>query len=258
MGPYGEVAVLAEAGDIRELVELDQRLFGQHHALSVEEAARMHAHGALLAIRDAGGRMVAEAQVVTTPIPGAVESLLRALPSGCGYFAGVAVDPAHRGRGLAIALSRAIDKLLRDAGADSSWATVRAENLASLRNLTEEGYVVVGYAPRYYPGDGLGSARLVLLKILAGASSPARSGATAALARLNPQADRSVLIPVDGEHADAAAHAQIKAVLANGFIGVGVERLDSGGRMIFEKPDEVGDKLLLTRRDEAAEHIHKC
>lgn len=217
-----QIEAVTTAEGIAEMAELDAKLFGPHKALSPAELLRIGQHGLLLGIRDDAGVMVAEAQLITEPIPGADEPLVRLLPNESGYFEGFAVTPAYNGQGLGLGLVQAVSRSLGELGKSDVWATVRTENAPSLKNLFKAGYQVIGHAKDYYPG----SDRLVVWRSLL----PRQ-------VQQPGQTTDAVIIEVQpGDEVDLVANKRITSLLAAGFVGVNLQRNGDKTVLLFQQP----------------------
>jgi ribosomal protein S18 acetylase RimI-like enzyme len=223
------VEVLSRQADIVEMADLDKRLFGEHKALSTEELRRIQQHGALLAIRDSIGCMIAEAQVITKAIPDAPEPLVQVLPDNYGYFEGFGVAPGHQGTGVGSAAMYAVEAFARQENKTDMWATVRVENMPSVGRLTHGGYRIVAYNPEYYKGEGLAGARLILHKVLDTAEGSVQSISVST---------ELIKIPVQaGDDVDLRAHKAVQHAFDTGYIGVGASRDMSQSYLLLGKPD---------------------
>ncbi len=234
---------------IPEMAELDRRLFGVHKALSEEELGVIYQHGKLLAIRDEFGQMIAEAQVLTSPIPDADEPLVQVLPESSGYREGSAVDNEHRGKNLGVAIARAAEVVMRAEGKRDAWGSVRIENAASIRNLTKEGFLIIGYCENYYQGEGLEGARIIVRKdFQTGPNSLSQLDVSPSESllmtpgRIIEDGVESIKVPVvAGDAIDPAVHQMIKEVLSADFIGIGMVRDGSVSAISFVRQDSYGD-----------------
>lgn len=219
---FVEIVPHDDLDTLAEMAELDQILFGEHKSLTRQELKNTQEHGELMAIRDEGGRMIAEAQVIIAATPDAEEPLVKVLPQKSSYLEGYAVTPEYRGTGTGIAILRAIESISREANKEDIWATVRVENAASIRNLTKEGYQIIGYAADYYGDEGLSGARLVMRKNLAEDENPLP---------LPTGYQEAHKIPVKvGDEPDLQAHKAILKSLNEGYIGTWIERDESSGQ----------------------------
>jgi ribosomal protein S18 acetylase RimI-like enzyme len=227
------------ASGAAEMAEFDKRLFGEHKALSAEDLLQINNNGELVAVRDAEGSMVGEGQVITSAISDAEEPLVRELPSDAGYFEGFAVAPEHQGKGVSVALARAIETKIRQAGKKDAWATVRVENLPSVAALTKEGYVIIGYDQDYYEGESLTGARLIVRKDL--------DKQDADHLDLTPGTD-VIRVPVPaGDDVDAEAHERVQQALGDGYVGVRTERDGEVSYIVFAKTSDIADEDYQSR-----------
>jgi ribosomal protein S18 acetylase RimI-like enzyme len=226
------------AAQIPEVWALERRLAGAHACSTLDQAHLMYEHGALLAIRNDDGAMIAEAQLITERIPESRRALTCHLPDQAGYFEGFAVDPAHRGRGHGAALVVAAGEVIRAAGKRESWATARVENGPSIRDLTRAGYRIIGYSDTYYADTDREGARLVLWT---GFDTVPRA-ATA-------ESGESIMIPVGGgDEGDPQARARVQEALATGCVGVGIHRRGGDGSMLVFRRTEPELRALTAGR----------
>lgn len=80
----------------------------------------------------------------------------------------LAVDPAHRRKGLGAALLADYHARARERGAAESFLEVAADNLPALELYCAAGYVQQGRRPRYYTAPGRAAVdALILRKMLA-------------------------------------------------------------------------------------------
>lgn len=255
------VEVIAD-DQIQEMAELDKQLFGEHKALSIEDLRRVRSHGALLAVRDTEtSQMIAEGQAIAEAITDAEEPLVRNLPETSGYFEGFAVAPEERGTGVGIAIMRGVETVISKEGKTDIWATVRVENAPSMRNLTKEGYQVVGYSADYYEGEDLSGVRLVLRKDLVDPKIAASESDAPQPVRTNeadaPENSEIIIPVVAGDEIDANAHKLVKNALEAGYIGVDVMRGKDGQAYIIFRPSAtVGDIQAQTRRQGQQQFLH--
>lgn len=199
--------------DLLEMAALDAVLFGGHQALCYADLRRIRAHGLLLQARDRNGGMVGEAQMIFAAIPDAKETLVAALPPAAAYLEGYAVHPSHRGCGLGAALIAAALGRAGERNKGEVWATVRVENVASLRLLLSAGFMVIAYSDRYYDEPHLRGARLVLWSTLL---PPGRPTTRTHAARTQA---REVTIR-SGDAVDSVAHRAVALALEEMFVGV--------------------------------------
>ncbi|RRO88564.1 hypothetical protein CXF40_10990, partial [Corynebacterium bovis] len=150
-GPAGTTATadVATAADAPALVRLYDEVYGGHYPLPFgRDVATVRAytgdpsvHWAV--IRDDAGLPVASALVHTDP------------PHRTGVLAGIAVHPAHRGRGLADAVTGAACAAAVDAGTvDSLYATVRLRSPGPRHVVLNQGFRPAGILPGAALVDG--------------------------------------------------------------------------------------------------------
>ncbi|MDK8511430.1 GNAT family N-acetyltransferase [Corynebacterium bovis] len=142
-------ADVATAADAPALVRLYDEVYGGHYPLPFgRDVATVRAytgdpsvHWAV--IRDDAGLPVASALVHTDP------------PHRTGVLAGIAVHPAHRGRGLADAVTGAACAAAVDAGTvDSLYATVRLRSPGPRHVVLNQGFRPAGILPGAALVDG--------------------------------------------------------------------------------------------------------
>ncbi|MEL4152428.1 GNAT family N-acetyltransferase, partial [Corynebacterium bovis] len=142
-------ADVAAAADAPALVRLYDEVYGGHYPLPFgRDVATVRAytgdpsvHWAV--IRDDAGLPVASALVHTDP------------PHRTGVLAGIAVHPAHRGRGLADAVTGAACAAALDAGTvDSLYATVRLRSPGPRHVVLNQGFRPAGILPGAALVDG--------------------------------------------------------------------------------------------------------
>lgn len=153
---------LESAKSQQQLVEakaLDDLAFGPHLGISMEELIEIVNHGAVLLLKDLDGKLIAESQVITSPI-----SQHTILEQDEAYNYGTAVHPDYQNKGIAQILFNAQETVAIKAGKSRNTLTARLENAQSLRGRFKAGYQIVGYdANRYGPFEQ-GGARLVMEK----------------------------------------------------------------------------------------------
>jgi ribosomal-protein-alanine N-acetyltransferase len=138
-GFFKGVLRLLALSDLRELWELDLRIFTDGEAYEADTFRYLLMHPATLArqIRDENGRMCAFAI-------GVIEE------DRIGHVTTIGVSPDHRRHGLARLLMLELEKGFAARGISTMRLEVRASNLAAQRLYEQIGFAVVRRMIRYY------------------------------------------------------------------------------------------------------------
>lgn len=234
----------ASKNDIPEIKALDDLAFGigtanAHQGVSPQELEHIIDNGAIALLRSPEGTLIAESQIITSPI--------REHPSldlGEAYLYGTAIHPAFQHHGLAQPLFFVQEHVARAAGKQSVGLTARVENMKSVRARLKFGFQIVDYSPTEYGPAEEDGARLILKKALNGPNVPMDITETAAKIMCGhiPLVDCAndlkafgtemlAVKVIAGDKVFLPAHAIISIVLQNGYRGVGVLKASEYGEL---------------------------
>jgi GNAT superfamily N-acetyltransferase len=161
LGITSRVEIAQSLSQLEEARALDDLAFGIHQGITMDELIKIKNHGAVLLLRDAGGALIGESQVITSPI-----SQHSHLAPDEAYNYGTAIHPELQNHGLAQILFKAQEAVAIAAGKTRGTLTARLENAQSLRGRFKAGFQIVGYDPNCYGTFESGGARLFLEKDL--------------------------------------------------------------------------------------------
>jgi ribosomal protein S18 acetylase RimI-like enzyme len=168
LGDNFRITVLNRGEDLERSAELDALAFEGQVGADAEYFGKIALHGFALGIEDETGDLLAQAHVVTEPIPDAMEPGVVYLRPGHAYFEGLSTHPEARGRGLGQVLIKAVDIVLEAHAKYTEkthiLTTIRPTNYASLRTFTSCGYAGVGFAYDYYTVPGVYGDRILFSK----------------------------------------------------------------------------------------------
>lgn len=262
-----EIITNPESPLIVEVAALDKELFGPHKSLSAEGFARIVENGGVLFTHmDSEGAVISEASLVLNPGVSAETSLERNLPGWLGYCDGAAVSKEYRGKGLQKRLLQAREIASKEVGKDATGASVRHRNLASIRSMLKEGYVMIADAPQYY-GDAPEDSRVFMLKEFS-AGNPLNAlnsdedgledalKGTALLSevpsKIECKQDVISLAVEQSDEVDSTYNAAVGQLLSNGYIGVACKDID-----IADSDSERSSAMVFLRLESLPEDTRK-
>ena len=161
LGNEVRVEIAETEEQMMEAKVLDDLVFSAHLGITVEELTEIMNHGRLLLLRDSGGKLIGESQVITSPI-----SQHPYLDPDEAYNYGTAIAPERQNGGVAQILFKAQEMVALEAGKTRSTLTVRLENGQSIKSRFKAGFQVVGYDPERYGAVEKDGARLIMEKNL--------------------------------------------------------------------------------------------
>ncbi|MEM1619193.1 MAG: ribosomal protein S18-alanine N-acetyltransferase [Fervidicoccaceae archaeon] len=130
----------AEYRDVPKLVEIEERCFGRSEAYGSSQLSALLRCAFLFEVAEVEGEVVGYAV-------GLLEE------GRLAHLISVAVDPAHRRRGIGRALVRRFIEEAERSGAEIAYLEVSERNRAAMSLYSSLGFEVVGKIPKYY-SDG--------------------------------------------------------------------------------------------------------
>lgn len=207
------VFVLGLAGkdELEEVKGVDDRAFGSHHGVTMEELEQILRYGKILTLREKdSGILVGEAQVLFEKIP----ELPCTLGPNVGYCYGIGIRPEFQGQGFGKVLMKAHDRCAYEAGCKETLLTVRIENYPSIRLMMGTGYHIYGYDPTFYGSNLETDSRILMKRHLNG------NGNGEKVFLRGP-----VFVPVVfGDEHDPPAHESVSSLVENNHIGKKIDR----------------------------------
>lgn len=237
-----ELVAITESTDARieEAARLDQELFGSHLGLSEDDYRQTLQRGGMVFGHQAEGVFISQSVFVSTADRDAPTILERHLPEWLAYCDGSAVVQEHRGEGLQRELLQSREIVAKMIGKRAICAAVRDRNLASMRSMLREGYVILAAAPGLY-GNEPEDDRVVMFKnMLAEAAFVPDDASTRELGQLAETPDqvdaeiaqgteRISLAVTSGRLSDPGHTRSVTSLIRHGYAGVRCVDVATGG-----------------------------
>lgn len=206
---------------ILEMIAFEEKAWG--HMTTKEEIAKevkqIASGKVLVSVIYNSNQVVGIGSILMEAAPESSVPIKKRLPkeSSCAY--GAAINPAFRGRGLQKTLLEKRIDLARQLNKETIIGSVRPENGASLRNITNTGGRILAYSPDFFPNDE-NRARLVweIDTVLLNETQEF-------IEKKDTQFPDIVVDIKSGEEVDAEAQKTISKILSEDYVGISVQIL---------------------------------
>jgi ribosomal protein S18 acetylase RimI-like enzyme len=239
---------ITDIDTLTKVKALDDLVFGVGPGIvgiSMDELVHITQHGAVFALVSPMYGMIAETQVITSPI-----EEHPTMGEGEAYDYGTAVHPQFQDMGVGQQMYAKQEAFAKQNGKSFLTLTIRVENAASIRARVKSGFVITGYDPTCYGPTEEGGARLWLTKQIDHPHifSPMEFGDALQKGILPIFGHDTSLAPdtcavgvQPGLSVDYEAHHHIAQLISQGYQGVGmlkpdeIPRLHGQMALIFQK-----------------------
>lgn len=149
---------------LTEVASIDAEAFKGQKKLEKEDFLHIFENGGvILGHVGPNNQLISEASLLLDADPEGASLLERNMPTWLGYCDGAAVIKEFRGKGLQKQLLLAREEVAKSSKKEASAASVRQNNVTSIRSMLNTGYVMIADSPHYY-GDEEKDGRVVMLK----------------------------------------------------------------------------------------------
>ena len=270
-----EVMDNPESPRLAEVADIDAEAFKGQKKLTQEDFMHIFQNGGvILGHVGPDNKLISEASLLLATDPEGSSILERNMPGWLAYCDGAAVIKEFRGKGLQKQLLLAREEVAKLSKKEASGASVRQNNVASIRSMISTGYVMIADSPHYY-GENDKDARVVMLKDF-GIGNPFKD--LDSDHELLDESLRGVIEPnniqdklaegadvisvavIQSEDVNSEYNRAVATLLRNGYIGVACNDIDIGDSdsersdaMTFVKIDslplEVREPLRLRQKE---------